>query len=121
MSVKERFIEAYVHHGRIGVLLELSAASHVTMQTEAFVQLARDLAMHIAASSPQDIDELRSQPFVKNTQVTVGERIAELSSALRERLDVVRFVRWDTEFRMPEPEPTPPRDPAVAVRLKVVK
>lgn len=46
-------VEAYVHSGRIGVLVELNCETDFVARTEAFQTLARDLAMHIAAANPE--------------------------------------------------------------------
>jgi len=108
-------IDSYIHNGRVGVLVELSAESDYATRTDEFKTLARDIAMHIAASSPLSVASLLEQPFIKEPACSVGQLIAKLSSSLRERVSVVRFVRWDTEFVQPA-EPEPPKSPAVALR-----
>jgi len=46
-------IEAYVHHSaKIGVLLEIACNTDFAAKSEDFVDLARNLAMHIAAAGP---------------------------------------------------------------------
>lgn len=50
----EGVVESYIHMGgRIGVLVEVNCETDFVAKTEEFKQLARDLAMHIAASQPQ--------------------------------------------------------------------
>ena len=52
-TATQGLIEAYVHHsGKLGVLLELSCETDFVARTDDFKQLARDVAMHIAASAP---------------------------------------------------------------------
>ena len=110
-----RVIESYVHGDRIGVLVELSCLGDATAKTDEFKRLAKDIAMHIAASNPavvypEDLkkvvgirhDHLRAeslleQPFVKNPDVRVSERISEVNKELGEKIRVKRFVRYDTE------------------------
>jgi elongation factor Ts len=46
-------IDAYVHDGRIGVLVELNCETDFVAKTDEFKALVRDIAMHIAASSPE--------------------------------------------------------------------
>ena len=111
----EHFIDSYVHNGRVAVLVELSAESDYAIRTEEFKRVARDVAMHIAASSPASIASLLEQAFVKDPALKVGELLAGLSSSLRERICVTRFVRWDTEGRQPV-QPEPPKRPAIAMR-----
>jgi elongation factor Ts len=49
-------IESYIHmNGNIGVLLEINCETDFVANTSEFRALARDVAMHIAAASPQCI------------------------------------------------------------------
>jgi len=43
----------YNHDGRIGVLVEVNCETDFVARNEIFVNLVKDLAMHIAASSPE--------------------------------------------------------------------
>ncbi len=46
-------VAAYIHSGaKVGVLVEVGAASDATTQTEEFKQLVRDITLQIAAASP---------------------------------------------------------------------
>lgn len=50
----EGTVTAYVHgNGKIGVLLEMNCETDFTGRNENFQQLAKDVAMHIAASNPR--------------------------------------------------------------------
>ena len=49
-SVKEGLIESYIHvGGKIGVLVEINCETDFVARNERFKELARDIAMHIAA------------------------------------------------------------------------
>ena len=49
----EGLVEAYIHGGgRIGVLVEVNCETDFVAKTDAFKELAKDIAMHIAASNP---------------------------------------------------------------------
>jgi elongation factor Ts len=53
-STNEGLVGSYIHMGgKIGVLVEVNCESDFVARTEDFQQLARELAMHIAAASPQ--------------------------------------------------------------------
>ena len=50
----EGLVDAYVHMGgRIGVLVEVNCETDFVAKTEEFKQLVKDIAMQIAASSPE--------------------------------------------------------------------
>ncbi len=52
-AAKDGTIAFYIHMGgRIGVLVELNCETDFVAKTEAFQVLAKDLAMHVAASNP---------------------------------------------------------------------
>jgi elongation factor Ts len=52
-AAKEGAIASYIHMGgKIGVLVELNCETDFVAKTEAFQNLAKDLAMHVAAFNP---------------------------------------------------------------------
>lgn len=52
-TTKEGLIASYIHTGgRIGVLLEIMCETDFVARTPEFQELAKDIAMHIAAASP---------------------------------------------------------------------
>ena len=107
----EGVIEAYIHHTkRIGALVELSCETDFVARTDEFKKLARDLAMQVAAASPQFISSeemppkaetdpqvacLLSQPFIKDPTKTVQEIIGETIARVGENIKVRRFSRFE--------------------------
>ena len=60
----EGLIEAYVHfNGKVAVLIELNCETDFVARTDAFRQLARDLALHVASQAPLavKIEDLRPE------------------------------------------------------------
>jgi elongation factor Ts len=52
-EAREGMVEAYIHPGaKLGVLIEVACETDFVAKTDAFRELVRDLAMHVAASSP---------------------------------------------------------------------
>jgi elongation factor Ts len=53
-AAKEGIVGSYIHHnGRIGVLVELNCETDFVARNEAFQELARNLAIHVAMANPQ--------------------------------------------------------------------
>lgn len=53
-TASEGLVYAYIHgHGKVGVLLEVNCETDFVAKTEGFVSLVKDIAMHVAATSPQ--------------------------------------------------------------------
>jgi elongation factor Ts len=56
-ETREGAIGSYVHtNGKIGVLVEVQCETDFVSRNDTFQQLARDLAMHIAAAAPLALD-----------------------------------------------------------------
>lgn len=73
----EGLVTSYVHGGKVGVLLEVNCETDFVAKTEDFANLVKDIAMHIAAMSPQfvnrnevsaDIIEKEKEIFVKQAK-----------------------------------------------------
>jgi elongation factor Ts len=107
----EGIIEAYVHHTRhIGALVELNCETDFVARTDEFKELARNLAMQVAAACPQFITAedlppeteldpqiacLLSQPFIKDPSRTVKDVIVEAIAKVGENIQVRRFARFE--------------------------
>jgi elongation factor Ts len=92
-EARSGLIGSYVHDGRIGVLVEVNCETDFVAKTDEFKGLVKDLTLHIAASDPQDNDELLDQPFVKDPAKTVGEVVKEANAKLCENIVVRCFSR----------------------------
>ncbi|MBI5025217.1 MAG: translation elongation factor Ts [Nitrospirae bacterium] len=51
-EASEGLIGSYIHMGKIGVLVEVNCETDFVARTDAFRELAKDIAMQIAASNP---------------------------------------------------------------------
>ena len=116
-DAKEGRIEAYIHQGaKIGVIVEVNCETDFVASNEAFCQLTRDIAMHIAAVNPKyvrkdDVPEqelkaqdnpeeyikevcLYAQNFIKDPSKTVEELITAQVASIGENITVSRFIRY---------------------------
>ena len=56
-TTKEGLVVSYIHPGsKLGVLLELNCETDFVANTDDFLQLGNDIAMHIAATNPLGVD-----------------------------------------------------------------
>jgi len=73
-------IESYIHTTKsIGALVELSCETDFVARNEEFVALARDIAMHVAASAPEFVDESAITDEVRAQAEVVLRKEAEES------------------------------------------
>lgn len=90
-SANEGLVTSYIHAGgKIGVLVEVNSETDFVARNPKFAELGRDIAMHIAAMSPQyldrsavpaDVVEAAKAEFRKNVPpgkpADVAEKIVE--------------------------------------------
>ena len=109
---KQGVVDSYIHGGgRIGVLVELNCETDFVGRNEEFRALAHDIAMQIAATSPQFIsadeapadmpeDEkkqaaLLTQPFIRDPGKSIQDLITAAIAKFGENVQVRRFIRYD--------------------------
>ena len=87
-------LETYIHSGRVGVMLELRVETDFVAHSEPVKQFAKDLAMHIAAMSPESVNDLLKQPFVKDQDMTIEALLTATIAKVGENMKVARFARY---------------------------
>ncbi|MFH1374258.1 MAG: translation elongation factor Ts [bacterium] len=139
-TTAEGVIATYVHTGdKLGVMVEVDCETDFVARTDKFKAFARDIAMHIAASSPlclsrEDLDAaviekereiyrqqalnegkpekivdkivdgrlekfysevaLLEQPYVKDSDRTLGDFVKDMVAGLGENINIRRFARF---------------------------
>jgi elongation factor Ts len=121
-TASQGLIEPYIHGaGRIGSLVEVNCETDFVARTPEFRELAHDLAMQVAATSPiyVSIDDvpaeawtelekehgdrekaaaavvLLEQPFIKEPKLTIRDLVRERIGKLGENIVVRRFARFE--------------------------
>ncbi|MDA1191351.1 MAG: translation elongation factor Ts [Candidatus Poribacteria bacterium] len=75
-SASEGLVVSYIHPGdRIGVLLEVNCETDFVARTEAFQGLTRELAMQVAATSPQYVSrgEVSTEDLDRERQILINQ------------------------------------------------
>jgi elongation factor Ts len=86
-------VHSYVHNDRIGVMLELRAETDFVVRSDPFQKLAHEIAMQISAMDPKSLDELMSQPYIKDESKTVKDLVNEVIAKVGENVTVNQFYR----------------------------
>lgn len=91
-TAKEGVVESYIHSNRrIGAIIVLYCETDFVAKSREFLELAHDLAMQIVSMEPKDVEELLSQAFIKDQDLTVKELIASRIAKLGENIKVGSF------------------------------
>lgn len=91
----EGLVESYIHANRkVGASLVLHCETDFVAKSQDFLELAHDLAMQIASMDPKGAEELLSQPFIKDQNLTVKELISKYIAKLGENIKIGGFFRF---------------------------
>lgn len=110
-ATTEGVVESYIHGaGRIGALVEVQCETDFVARTDAFKQLARDIAMQIAAMNPlalvvEDVPAdaagnledhaLLKQSFIRDSSQTIEQLIQAVVGQTGENIQIGRFARFE--------------------------
>lgn len=101
-EASEGVIELYAHPGnRVGVILELNCETDFVARNEEFTNLAHDLALHIAALSPQYItaEEVPVDELEREAEVLRNQALAEgKPEQVVEKIIAGRMSKFYEEF-----------------------
>ncbi len=70
-TAAEGLVGAYVHNGKVGVLVEVNCETDFVARNEDFQALVRDIALHIAALNPQYVrrEEIPAEMLEKEKEI----------------------------------------------------
>ena len=100
-AAAEGLVECYIHAGgKIGVMVELNCETDFVAMGDGFKGLARELAMHIAASAPDYVrrEEVPAAAFEREKAIQVEKTMAEgKPQAIAEKIVLGRMGKWYEE------------------------
>lgn len=88
-------IETYIHSGgRVGAMVYLGCETDFVAKTDEFKNLAKELAMQVAAMNPSSNDELLEQDYIRDPGKTVKQLITEVVARTGENIQVKKIARF---------------------------
>lgn len=75
----EGLVDAYIHGGRIGVLIEVNAETDFVAKTDEFQNFVRDMAMQVAATNPKYVsrDQVPEEEQEKEREILTHQALNE--------------------------------------------
>jgi len=96
----EGIVDAYIHgDGRIGVLIEVNCETDFVAKTEEFRRLVRDLAMQVAAASPEYVSREDVPPSVIEAEREIYARQARAEGKPEKVIDRIVSGRLEKFFQ----------------------
>jgi len=88
------FLEAYIHNGRIGVILELRCETDFVAKTDEFQNLAHELAIQIISTDPKSVEDLLNEVYIKDESIKISNLIDSVIARIGENIKIERFCRY---------------------------
>ncbi len=75
----EGLVEAYIHGGRIGVLIEVNSETDFVAKNDEFKEFVKDMAMQVAAANPKVVsrEELSEQEIEHEREIQMNKVVNE--------------------------------------------
>ncbi|MBU4360639.1 translation elongation factor Ts [Patescibacteria group bacterium] len=93
-KTKDGVIGSYIHaNAKVAGLVVLSCETDFVAKNEKFKNLAHDIAMQVAAMSPENTSDLLNQNFIKDESKTIQDIINDITAKLGEKIEVNQIVK----------------------------
>ncbi len=93
-EAKEGIIGVYIHsNAKIAAMVVLNCETDFVAKNEEFKNLAHDIAMQVAAMSPENVSDLLKQNFIKDENKMVKDLIDEATAKLGEKIEIREIIR----------------------------
>lgn len=86
-------VEAYVHQGKVGVLVVIRCETDFVARTDEFKHLAHEVALQICSMNPKNTEELLAEPYIREPQLTIAALIKQVVAKVGENITVAKFTR----------------------------
>lgn len=94
-ETKSGLIEAYIHGGKVGVLIEVDCESDFVSKNDDFKTLVHNLCLQIASMRAKTVEELLAQEYILDSSLKVSDYVNSLIGKIRENIQIKRFVRYE--------------------------
>lgn len=95
-EAREGVVQSYIHaNNKIGAIVEVDCQTDFVARNEKFVEFARDVALHVAASTPLAIsdEDVPAEDREREERIAV-EQAAERPENVRERIVQGKLDKW---------------------------
>jgi elongation factor Ts len=95
-EAREGVVQSYIHaNNKIGAIVEVDCQTDFVARNEKFVEFARDVALHVAASTPIAISDEDVPAEEREREVRIAtEQAADRPENVRERIVTGKIDKW---------------------------
>lgn len=85
---------SYIHHNNnLGAIVSLGCETDFVAKTDEFMNLGREVAMQVASTNPETVEELMAQEYIRDSSKTIERLIKETAGKIGENIKINSFSR----------------------------
>ncbi|MEK7543235.1 MAG: translation elongation factor Ts [Patescibacteria group bacterium] len=92
-ETSQGIVEAYIHQGKVGVLVEVRCETDFVARTDEFKNLAHEVALQICSMNPKNTEELLKGAYIRDPQLTMEALVKQVVAKVGENITVSKFTR----------------------------
>lgn len=93
-EIKAGRVFAYTHgEGSVSALVKMGCETDFVAKNKEFVKLGNEIAMQVAAMSPESVKELLDQDYIRDSNKKVKDLISEVIAKVGENISIVDIAR----------------------------
>jgi len=94
-ETEQGVIETYIHGGgKVGAMVYLACETDFVAKTDEFKNLAKELAMQVAAMNPLNVEDLEAQDYIREPGKVIRDLVKELIAKTGENIQIKRIARF---------------------------
>lgn len=95
-EVGEGLVDSYVHPtGKTAAMIDVRCETDFVARSEGFKKLAHELALQAASMAPESVEELLSQPYIRDPGKTIKDLLTESIAKIGENIVIKRVSRFE--------------------------
>ena len=92
-EIKAGSIFTYMHGTKVGSIVKIGCETDFVAKNAEFIKMGNEVAMHIAAMGPENVEELLEQDYVRNPSKKIKDLLTEVIAKTGENCIIAEFTR----------------------------
>jgi elongation factor Ts len=95
-ATNQGVIASYIHHNKkVAGFVELLTETDFVSGNAEFQKLANELAMQVATMQPENVEELLSQEYIRDSSKKISDLLKDAILKFGENIKISRILRWE--------------------------
>lgn len=94
-ETSQGIVEAYVHQGKVGVLVEVRCETDFVARTDEFKNLSHEIALQVCSMNPKNVSELLKEPYIRDPKLTIEDLVKQTVAKVGENITIAQFTRME--------------------------